>query len=127
MGIFRSIETECGDIGWSYSQFSHFAELVWEKCQDVIDGCDKDVLDSFLSFAEGRMDKQSLVKDFEELIDFDEFGDNDIPWELCEEVEPLLRKIVQLPSFVETGHQDMAIALCDRMRQCADTFTSLEK
>ena len=127
MGIFRSVEAADGDIGWSYSGFSHFAELVRESCQDVLDSFDQDVVDNFLLFAEGQIDKHGLTKAFEDWIDFEEFHDDEIPWKLCKEVEPLLRKVVELPSFVEIGHQDMAIALCDRMRQCADTFTSLEK
>lgn len=126
MGIFRSIESADGDIGWSYSQFSNFAERVREKCQDVLDSFDQDVLDNFLLFAEGQVDKHGLIRAFEEWIDLGEFHDDEIPWKLCEEVEPLLRKVVELPSFVN-GHQNMAIALCDAMKHSIKTKTNLSK
>lgn len=126
MGIFRGVESADGDIGWRYSNFSHFAELVREKCQDVLDSFDQDVVDNFLLFAEGQIDKHGLIRAFEEWIDFEEFHDDEIPWKLCEEVEPLLRKVVQCPSFAN-GHRNMAIALCDAMKRCAETKTNLSK
>lgn len=128
MGIFRNIETADGSLGWSYGQFSYFTDLVNENNMEDEDVDDVDI---FLRFATGKIKKESLSDvyreafDFPDEFEFDEFDDNEVPWELCGQAEPRLRKIVQ--SLVGYEGIDMAITLCDKMKQCAETKTNLKK
>lgn len=131
MGIFRNIETSDGALGWSYSQFSHLARLVRES--DFLgDDYDDYILESFLDFAEGKISKEHLIRIYKEYslngesFCGEEEGVTYIPWEICEDAEPVLRNIVLNDPDIG-GHKDMAIALCDAMKKAGETRTPLQK
>jgi hypothetical protein len=96
MSMFRRING-----GWTCANFGEFAKLVH------------------------KINLKEFYGD-ESVRDFIEAKDSPISWELCAEAEPILRVIVENPVFKETGHQAIAIALCDAMRQCADNEVDLE-
>lgn len=83
--------------GWECSAFGEFARLVHNF---------------------NRLDS--------DVYEFIEYHTSPIPWELCKDAEPELRRIVQQPIFKETGHYETAIALCDAMKQCAEKKIDLE-